>query len=148
MIHNRTHSELLFTCNMHDLRYVILIIIMPLDSCQIIMVYIKINIYAHYVYLWWMEKSIAAARRQVVIPDSRVHGANTGPTRVLSAPGGPHLGPMNLAIRDIPAVYGITVPYSTHLPVILLSILKRLHFMVDHCVSYMLLARGSVASYD
>ena len=34
------------------------------------------------------------------IPDSKVHGANMGPTRVLSAPGGPHVGPMNLAIRD------------------------------------------------
>ena len=28
-----------------------------------------------------------------------VHGANMGPTWVLSAPDGPHVGPMNLAIR-------------------------------------------------
>ena len=34
------------------------------------------------------------------IPDSNVHGANMGPTWVLSAPDGPHVGPMNLAIRD------------------------------------------------
>ena len=33
-------------------------------------------------------------------PDSEVHGANMGPTWVLSAPDGPHVGPMNLAIRD------------------------------------------------
>ena len=33
------------------------------------------------------------------IPDSKVHGANMGPTWVLSAPDGPHVGPMNLAIR-------------------------------------------------
>ena len=32
-------------------------------------------------------------------PDSKVHGANMGPTWVLSAPDGPHFGPMNLAIR-------------------------------------------------
>ena len=32
-------------------------------------------------------------------PDSKVHGANMGPTCVLSAPDGPHVGPMNLAIR-------------------------------------------------
>ena len=32
-------------------------------------------------------------------PDSKVHGANMGPTWVLSAPGGPHVGTMNLAIR-------------------------------------------------
>ena len=34
------------------------------------------------------------------IADSKVHGANMGPTLVLSAPDGPHVGPMNLAIRD------------------------------------------------
>ena len=32
-------------------------------------------------------------------PDSKVHGANMGPTWVLSAPDGPHVGPMSLAIR-------------------------------------------------
>ena len=32
-------------------------------------------------------------------PDSKVHGANMGPTWVLAAPDGPHVGPMNLAIR-------------------------------------------------
>ena len=32
-------------------------------------------------------------------PDSKVYGANTGPTWVLLAPDGPHVGPMNLAIR-------------------------------------------------
>ena len=31
-------------------------------------------------------------------PDSKVHGANMGPNWVLSAPVGPHVGPMNLAI--------------------------------------------------
>ena len=35
----------------------------------------------------------------VVWPDSNVHGANMGPTRVLSAPDGPHVGHMNLALR-------------------------------------------------
>ena len=34
------------------------------------------------------------------IPDSKVHGANMGPTWILSAPDGPHIGPMNLAIGD------------------------------------------------
>ena len=32
------------------------------------------------------------------IPDSKVHGANIGPTWVLSAPDGPHVGPMKLAL--------------------------------------------------
>ena len=35
------------------------------------------------------------------LPDSKVHVANMGPTRVLSAPDGPHVRPMNLAIRAI-----------------------------------------------
>ena len=33
-------------------------------------------------------------------PDSKIYGANMGPTWVLSAPGGTHVDPMNLAIRD------------------------------------------------
>ena len=33
-------------------------------------------------------------------PDSKVHGANMGPTWVLLAPDGPHVGPMNLAIME------------------------------------------------
>ena len=35
----------------------------------------------------------------VILPDSKVHGANMGPTWVLSAPCGPHVGPINLAVR-------------------------------------------------
>ena len=31
-------------------------------------------------------------------PDNKVHGANMGPTWVLSVPDGPHVCPMNLAI--------------------------------------------------
>ena len=34
-----------------------------------------------------------------VYPESKVHGVNIGPTWVLSASDGPHIGPMNLAIR-------------------------------------------------
>ena len=33
--------------------------------------------------------------------DSKVHGANMGPTWVLSAPDGPHVGSVNLAIREL-----------------------------------------------
>ena len=39
------------------------------------------------------------ARNPIVFPDSNVHGANKRPTWVLLAPDGPHVGPMNLAIR-------------------------------------------------
>ena len=34
-------------------------------------------------------------------PHSKVHGANMGPTWALLAPDGPHVGPMNLAIRVV-----------------------------------------------
>ena len=36
----------------------------------------------------------------ITIPDSKVHGTNMGPIWVLSAPDGPHVGPMNIAIKD------------------------------------------------
>ena len=35
----------------------------------------------------------------------KVHGANMGPTWVLSSPDGPHVGPMNLAIRVIKQIF-------------------------------------------
>ena len=35
------------------------------------------------------------------VPDSKVHGANMGPTWALSAPDGPHIGPRNLAIWSV-----------------------------------------------
>ena len=36
-----------------------------------------------------------------ISPDSKIHGANNGPICVLSAPDGPHVGPMNFAIREV-----------------------------------------------
>ena len=38
-------------------------------------------------------------------PDNKVHGATMGPTWVLSGPDGPHVGPMNLAMRNDLARY-------------------------------------------
>ena len=35
-----------------------------------------------------------------IIPDSKIHGANVGPTWGRQDPGGPHDGHMNLAIWD------------------------------------------------
>ena len=37
--------------------------------------------------------------KAVIFPDSKVHGTNMGSTWALSAPDGPHVGPMNLAFR-------------------------------------------------
>ena len=36
-----------------------------------------------------------------IISDSKVHGTNMGPTWVLLAPDGPHVGPVNFAIWDV-----------------------------------------------
>ena len=45
--------------------------------------------------------SVADARTELQRnPDSKVHEAYMGPTQVLSDPGGPYVGPMNLVIRE------------------------------------------------
>ena len=46
--------------------------------------------------VWRQEKTTKQINK---LPDSKVRVANMGPTWVLAAPGGPHVGPMNLAIR-------------------------------------------------
>ena len=52
--------------------------------------------------LWSQLIHVSKTANQArVIPDSKIHGANMGHTWVLPAPGGPHVGPMNLAIRDL-----------------------------------------------
>ena len=40
------------------------------------------------------------ANQANTIPDSKFLGANMGPIWVRQDPGGPHVGPMNLAMRD------------------------------------------------
>ena len=43
----------------------------------------------HTEHVFWMAETF---------PDSKVHGANMGPIWDRQDPGGPHVGPMNLAI--------------------------------------------------
>ena len=50
--------------------------------------------------MWITMYAYGNGTTRLNIPDINVHGANMGPTWVLSAPDGPHVGPMNLAIRD------------------------------------------------
>ena len=51
----------------------------------------------------WYQVMIAFVQthcwQRNIIANSKVHGANMGPTWVLSAPDGPHVGPMNRAVR-------------------------------------------------
>ena len=44
------------------------------------------------------QNSLQSLRFIYIYPYNKVHGASMGPTWVLSAPDGPHIGPMNLAI--------------------------------------------------
>ena len=46
---------------------------------------------------YWLDIAMIV----LIFPDSKVHGANMGPTWVLSAPDGPDIGPMNLAVSDM-----------------------------------------------
>ena len=52
-------------------------------------------------YDMWVSMALADGLMPMkTTPDRKVHGANMGPTWVLSAPDGPHVGLMNLAIWD------------------------------------------------
>ena len=85
-------------------------------------------------------------------PDSKVHGANLGPTWVLSAPDGPHVGPMNLAIRVVRKLTAsqrhrtssnspLTVPQSPGLCCVSVTELRRRPFILS-CVCVLLFPCG------
>ena len=62
------------------------------------------------------------------VPDNKVHGANMGSTWVLSAPAGPHVGPMKHAIRGMLTEVGLLYwgnvsPKDSHLIVFFMSII-------------------------
>ena len=50
------------------------------------------------------------------VPDNKVHEAKMGPTWVLSAPDGPHDGPINFAIRGWSTVVDGSVDGIMHNP--------------------------------
>ena len=49
-------------------------------------------------------------------PDNKIHGANMGPTLVLSAPGGSHASPKNLAIRVVIPHLFLTIAADGQVP--------------------------------
>ena len=55
-----------------------------------------------FAFLWFGHNNLSFWSRTwfITIPDSKVHGANMGPIWGRQDPGGPHVGPMNLAIRN------------------------------------------------
>ena len=54
-----------------------------------------------YMFQFEMYGFFSSLPKSIYSPDSKVDGANMGPTWVLSAPDGPHVGPINLAIREV-----------------------------------------------
>ena len=54
---------------------------------------------------WRLAGRKPLSEPMVVIPHSKVHGANMGPIRGRQDPGGLHVGPMNFAIWDITDTY-------------------------------------------
>ena len=46
------------------------------------------------------NQDVVSISISIITTDSKIHGANMGPTWVLSSPSGPHVGPMNLAVWD------------------------------------------------
>ena len=78
----------------------------PSDSSQLwhhnYFIWVKLNYHMMFVTDWTRQFS-HKSRKSIngkTNPDSKVHGANRGPTWVLSVRDGPHVGPMYLAIRE------------------------------------------------
>ena len=87
--------------------------------------------------IWCLNgKKVLEKMFMVSHPDSKVHGANMGPTWVLSAPGGPHVGPINLAIRDVHCP-SFSNPYPHNLILLTMYILPigiRLASLFNYCI--------------
>ena len=73
----------------------------------------------------------------IAFPDSKVHGAHMGPTWVLSAPDGPQVGPMNLAIR---VVLFLLLIFSNHLHNLIIlqkvSVYYNITSLLPHLLSW------------
>ena len=72
-----------------------------------------------HIYVCFMYQCLYHKEYTHVYPDSKAQWANMGLTWVLSAPDGPHVGPMNLAIRVIMR------KTNSRVPVPLLEVLYR-----------------------
>ena len=59
-----------------------------------------------YYYVMPKDESHTQIASDKSIQDSKVRGANMGPTWVLPAPEEPHIDPMNLVIWDVEAASG------------------------------------------
>ena len=76
----------------------------PFTSCPLLIVWSQIVLHFAQYHCTLFFYSLDAF---FAIPDSKLHGAYMGPIWVLSARDGPHVGPMNLAIRDISVITSV-----------------------------------------
>ena len=106
------HRYILQAIGMCSLRRKI-ISVLPLWGCIYCRKYRNTFIYNHQSKETWRVHM-----KTKTLPDSKVHGTNMGPTWVLSAPDGPHVGAMKLAIRDtylthlVPAANDLAKPWA------------------------------------
>ena len=78
--------------------------VVPMPCTEVALIFLKIRkltclTYQNSVVGQWNIYPITVSNND---PDGNVYVTNMGPTCVLSAPGGPHVGPTNLAIRTVP----------------------------------------------
>ena len=69
------------------------------------------NVQTSFVKQWWFCTYFSVSPGD---PNNKIHGTNMGSTWVLSAPDGPHVGPMNLAIRGV-TIWGVKYVVSRDL---------------------------------
>ena len=90
-VNHRKACDLRRHCSHYD------VIVMCYFSCSILMLFFNrpLNLYNR---LYWQNVFVWLNR---VFPDSKVHGANMGPSWGRQDPGGPHDGHMNLTNWDL-----------------------------------------------
>ena len=67
--------------------------------CSGLLIHVKCCKRAWFFLGWWcMYMAVSQTLIDITSPDSKVHGAYVGPTRGRQDPGGPHVGPMIIAI--------------------------------------------------
>ena len=85
---------------------------------------------------WYDCQQWTATKQPMFFSESKVHGVNIGPTWVLSAPDGPHVCPMNLAIRVLPCIhYERTVVYDEDWLYFLLLLMLSTRLLYIQCDS-------------
>ena len=74
---------------------------LSLSYRDIVLTFSEIAPYTHEYRLVKTAGVVPSSNGVQTVPDSKVYGANIGPTWGRQYPGGPHVGPMNLAIWGI-----------------------------------------------